>query len=125
NPKKWRAQNITKQAIEVLVKYQQHVKLADQYAFNVVFANKWLQLDPLWNWFAFQEDVQPKLIHFLDIKPIFKSYHSQPIYKEFFFEYLDMTPWRGYKPKGNYRRLIQKVINKVKKKIARATQQAA
>ncbi|MBR2648608.1 MAG: glycosyltransferase family 8 protein [Sediminibacterium sp.] len=125
NPKKWRAQNITKQAIEVLVKYQQHVKLADQYAFNVVFANKWLQLDPLWNWFAFQEDVQPKLIHFLDIKPIFKSYHSQPIYKEIFFEYLDMTPWRGYKPKGNYRRLIQKVINKVKKKIARATQQAA
>jgi lipopolysaccharide biosynthesis glycosyltransferase len=125
NPKKWREQNITTQAIDVLVKHHQHVKLADQYAFNVIFANKWLQLDPLWNWFAFQEDVKPSLIHFLDIKPIFKSYHSQPIYKDIFFQYLNMTPWRGYKPKGNYRRLIQKVINKLKKKIARATQKAA
>ncbi|MCA6438479.1 MAG: glycosyltransferase family 8 protein [Sediminibacterium sp.] len=125
NPKKWRELNITKKAIDVLVKHQQHVKLADQYAFNVIFANKWLRLDPLWNWFAFQEDVKPKLIHFLDIKPIFKSYHSQPVYKDIFFQYLDMTPWRGFKPRGNHRRLLQKVINKVKKRIARVTQLAA
>jgi hypothetical protein len=78
-------------------------------------ANKWLQLDPKWNWFAFQEDNQPYLVHFLDIKPIFKSYESQEIYKEQFFKYLNMTPWKGFKPISNKRRMLRKAVNKVKK----------
>jgi len=70
--------------MEALVKYKEHVRLADQYGLNVVMANKWKQLDTKWNWFAFQEDLQPKLIHFLDIKPIFSTYNSQPVYKDEF-----------------------------------------
>lgn len=111
---KWRSQRISDQIIEVLGKYKAYVKLADQYGFNVVFANKWKEIDPKWNWFAFKEDENPSLIHFLDIKPIFKSYHSQEVYKDEFFRYLSMTPWKNVKPiSGNYRTL-RKAVNKVK-----------
>jgi lipopolysaccharide biosynthesis glycosyltransferase len=115
NVPKWRAENTSNRVIKALSDYREHVRLADQYGLNVVMANKWLQLDPKWNWFAFQEDNQPYLVHFLDIKPIFKSYQSQEIYKEQFFEYLNMTPWKGFKPVSNNKRMLRKVVNKVKK----------
>jgi lipopolysaccharide biosynthesis glycosyltransferase len=116
-PKEWREQKIAAQVMEVLVKYKEHVRLADQYGLNVVMANKWKQLDPKWNWFAFQEDVKPYLIHFLDIKPIFTSYNSQPVYKDEFFRYLKMTPWKNFKPLSGHRRTIRKIFTKIKNRI--------
>ena len=113
-PKEWREQKIAAQVMEALVKYKEHVRLADQYGLNVIMANKWKQLDPKWNWFAFQEDVKPYLIHFLDIKPIFTSYNSQPVYKDEFFRYLKMTPWKNFKPQSGHRRTLRKIFNKIK-----------
>lgn len=115
NSRKWKDTNSTKQVIDILSKYREHVRLADQYGLNVFFANKWLELDPTWNWFAFKEDLQPNLVHFLDIKPIFKSYNSKDVYRDEFFRYLSMTPWKDFKPiNGNYRQ-FRKIFNKLKK----------
>ena len=117
NPKKWREENIAAQVVDTLVKYREHVKLPDQYALNVIFVNKWLELDPKWNWFAFQEGHEPYIIHFLDIKPIFKSYHSQESFRVEFYRYLSMTPWKNYKPQSDYKRIARKIFNKLKKTI--------
>jgi lipopolysaccharide biosynthesis glycosyltransferase len=121
NSQKWKESDATSQVINALSDHKEHVRLADQYGLNVVFANKWLELDPSWNWFAFKEDIKPNLVHFLDIKPIFKTYNSEEVYKEEFFRYLSMTPWKNFKPlNGNYRH-VRKIFNKIKKRILNAT----
>ncbi|MEQ7799525.1 glycosyltransferase family 8 protein [Pedobacter sp. ASV1-7] len=114
---KWVEQDISKQVIDALRKYAEHVVLVDQYGLNVVFANKWLELDPRWNWFATFEHNEPYIIHYLDIKPTFKSYRSQEKFKEVFYYYLNQTKWAGFKPiSGNYR-VLRKFSNKIKKQI--------
>lgn len=118
NPKKWRAENITSQVIDTLVKYKQHVVMPDQYGLNVVFANKWKELDPKWNWFANKENENPSLIHFVEIKPIFTNYKFKEFYKEEFYRYLSMTPWRNFKPISGNRRMLKKIITKIKKRLA-------
>ncbi|SDJ56650.1 Lipopolysaccharide biosynthesis protein, LPS:glycosyltransferase [Pedobacter sp. ok626] len=115
NPKKWREEDLSNQVITALSTYKEYVQLADQYGLNVVLANKWQMLDPKWNWFAFQEDKNPSLVHFLDIKPIFTSYNSQAVYRDEFYRYLSMTPWKGFKPISGNQRYVRKVINKIKK----------
>ena len=78
-------------------------------------ANKWFELEPKWNWFAFKENENPSIVHFLDIKPIFKSYNSQEIYKQEFYKYLGLTPWKNFKPISGNHRNIRKMYNKIKK----------
>ena len=115
-PKEWREQKIAIQIMDALVKYKQHVVFADQYGLNVVMVNKWKQLDPRWNWFASKECSNPYLIHFLAIKPIFTSYNSQPVFQEYFFEYLKLTPWKNFKPISGYWGLAKKLYSKVTKR---------
>lgn len=115
NVKKWRAEDISKQVILTLIKFKEHLSLPDQYGLNVVLAKKWLELDPKWNWYAINKTENPFLIHFLSIKPIFKSYNSQEIYKEEFFKYLSITPWKNFKQISGNQRNIRKITNKIKK----------
>lgn len=115
NAKRWREENFSAQVISALSKYKEHVRLADQYGLNVVLANQWLELDPKWNWFAFKENEDPSIVHFLDIKPIFTSYNSKEVYREEFFRYLSMTPWKNFKPISGNKRNIRKIYNKIKK----------
>ena len=117
NPKKWRKQDITNQVIDVLTKYKEHVVMPDQYGLNVVFVNKWLELDPKWNWFANLENDNPSLVHFVEIKPIFSTYIFNEIYRQEFFRYLSMTPWKNFTPISGYRRLQKKMVTKIKKKL--------
>ncbi|GGI25644.1 glycosyltransferase family 8 protein [Pedobacter mendelii] len=115
NPKKWKAEGISEKVIDALRIHKKYVQLADQYGLNVVLANKWLQLDPKWNWFAFNENENPSLVHFLDIKPIFKTYNSKEVYKDEFYRYLSLTPWENFKPISGNQRHIRKIFNKIKK----------
>jgi lipopolysaccharide biosynthesis glycosyltransferase len=119
NPKKWREQAITTQVIDVLGKYRQHVVMPDQYGLNVVFANKWKELDPKWNWFASLENTNPSLIHFVEIKPIFTTYKFSEEYRRLFYMYLGMTPWKHFKPLSGNRRLLKKAITKIKKALSK------
>jgi len=115
NVKKWRAEDISKQVILTLIKFKEHLSLPDQYGLNVVLAKKWLELDPKWNWYAINKTENTFLIHFLSIKPIFKSYNSQEVYKEEFFKYLSITPWKNFKQISGNQRNIRKITNKIKK----------
>jgi lipopolysaccharide biosynthesis glycosyltransferase len=119
NPKKWREEAITSQVIDVLGKYREHVVMPDQYGLNVVFANKWKELDPKWNWFANLENNNPSLIHFVEIKPIFATYKFSQEYRQLFYMYLQMTPWKNFKPLSGNRRLLKKAITKIKKALSK------
>lgn len=118
--KKWREENIQDQVFNAMENNINYVNYADQYGLNVVFAEKWLEIDPLWNWFAHNYHPNPKNIHFLDIKPIFKSYRSDETFRKEFFKYLDMTPWKGMSLRGDYQRLLKKLLTKINKKFKRA-----
>ncbi|MBB6498111.1 glycosyltransferase family 8 protein [Pedobacter cryoconitis] len=115
NAKKWREEQISGQVIKALSTYKEHVRLADQYGLNVVLANKWKELDPNWNWFAFADNDSPSIVHFLDIKPIFTSYNSKEVYRQEFFRYLSLTPWKNFKPISGNQRHFRKIYNKIKK----------
>ncbi|MFP5080274.1 glycosyltransferase family 8 protein [Pedobacter sp. JCM 36344] len=119
NTDKWREQNISAEIIGALIKYKETVQLGDQYGLNVVFAQKWQELDQKWNWFASWENENPSLVHFLDIKPIFTTYNSNEFFKKEFFRYLDMTPWKGFKVINGKNRLFRKAFNKLKKAFLR------
>ncbi|RXK81807.1 glycosyltransferase family 8 protein [Filimonas effusa] len=115
--KRWKEERIGEQVIQIIHDNIKHVNLVDQYGLNIVLANRWLELDRRWNVFAVKNVPDPFIIHYLDIKPIFKSYNSTPAYQEIFYKYLRLTAWKNHKPVSDYRRLARKAYNKTKKKI--------
>lgn len=114
--KKWRDADITNKVMKALHDNIKFVNYADQYGLNVVLYNQWHELDRRWNTFAFKEVKDPYMIHYLDIKPIFKTYKSNPVYKDEFYKYLRQTPWKKHTPVSDYRRLARKAYNRLKKK---------
>ena len=119
NTEKWRSLNITTKVLQAMYDNMKHVNFADQYGLNVALVDQWMELDPKWNWFANDPCDDPYLIHFLDIKPTFTSYRSQPGFKTEFYKYLEQTQWKGHKPVSGYNRLFRKAVNKVKKRISK------
>ena len=119
NTKAWREANITNRVFTCLHENLQFINYADQYGLNVALVNQWYELDPRWNWFATFKHESPYIIHYLDIKPIFKSYKSEPAFRTIFFHYLDQTPWKNYKPISGNHRLVRKIYNKARKIVLR------
>lgn len=115
DPLKWREQDITNKVIKSIHDNLATANFPDQYGLNIVLVNKWKELDRGWNAFAVKDRPDPKIIHFLDIKPIFKSYNCNKAYQEEFYKYLRLTPWKEHKPVSDYRRLARKATIKLKK----------
>ena len=115
NADRWRQEQVANRVIDFLNDNRKYINYADQYGLNAMLYNQWLLLDPQWNWFAMKEHPHPYIIHFLDIKPIFKNYHSQPIFQKYFFEYLNQTPFKGTKLISGNRRLYKKIRTRLKK----------
>jgi lipopolysaccharide biosynthesis glycosyltransferase len=115
NIEKWKAANITRRVMDCVHENLENVRMADQYGLNVVLVNQWLEIDRRWNTYSVLDKKDPYLIHFLDIKPIFKSYNLNEDYKNEFYKYLRLTAWKNYKPVSDYRRLVWKVYTKLKK----------
>lgn len=116
---KWREDNIAQKAIDCLQSNMKYLNYPDQYVLNVVLANNWLQLDPRWNHFADLEikQAEPFLIHFIERKPIYKSYANDKRYQDLFFYYLNLTEWKNTQRIGEFSRLFKKmrnVVNKIK-----------
>jgi lipopolysaccharide biosynthesis glycosyltransferase len=116
NAPQWRKENIAGIVMQTLHDNLEHVNLVDQYGLNVVLANKWLEMDKRWNSFAAEPVQDPFILHFLDIKPIFRSYKSSPAYKTTFYKYLKQTAWKDHTPVSKYQRLARKAYNKIKKR---------
>ncbi len=116
NTKKWREQNVTKKIIQCIENNKKFANYPDQYGLNVVLANQWLELDPLWNHFSTIETNQkPYLIHFVERKPIYQSYNYSEIFKKTFYNYLNQTEWKNFKPIGESSRYFKKIKNIIDK----------
>lgn len=115
DPIQWRAQDISNKVITAINVNMDSVNFADQYGLNVVLHGQWLELDRRWNTFSILNVEDPFLIHFLDIKPIFKSYNTNKTYYDAFYKYLRLTPYKSFKPVSDYKRLFRKVMIKLGK----------
>lgn len=111
NTKLWREQNITQNIIDCIYNNKKFANYPDQYGLNVVLANQWYKIDLRWNYFSTEDDLEPYLVHFVSRKPIYKSYNSKPKYQTLFFEYLNKTVWKGFKPVGESVRYVKKIEN--------------
>ncbi|GGK56613.1 universal stress protein A [Rufibacter glacialis] len=113
--KKWRDNDVTTKVIRCVNENKEHAHFPDQYGLNVVLANDWMELDPLWNCFAYHEGHHPYLIHFSGRKPIYRSYNFKEEYRAIFFEYLKMTRWSEFRPIGETKRYLKKLSNFINK----------
>jgi lipopolysaccharide biosynthesis glycosyltransferase len=109
--KKWLEENIPVRIINCIEENKKFANYPDQYGMNVVLANQWLELDPLWNHFCTIEHPNPYLIHFVQRKPIFKSYNNSEKYQKIFYQYLSNTAWKNEKPRGESGRYLKKLKN--------------
>lgn len=116
NPIAWRQQNITERVIRCIEDNIKYAVFPDQYGLNVVLANQWLELDRRWNCYAQYDEVNPYIIHFTGVKPIYTSYQYNKAYQEEFYQYLRMTPWHQYNPIGGWRRFLLKLTYKLSKR---------
>ncbi|MGI4751478.1 MAG: glycosyltransferase family 8 protein [Janthinobacterium lividum] len=120
NSKKWIDEDIANKVIKCMNENHVHIIYPDQYGLNIVLRNCWFEIDRAWNCSAlFEEPTNPFLIHFIDIKPIFKSYYSLPKHKEEFYRLLRLTAFKDFKAYSDYNRLFKKGITKFKKKICK------
>jgi lipopolysaccharide biosynthesis glycosyltransferase len=117
NPQLWRNFDVPNKVISAINNNMEHVNFADQYGLNVVLVGKWIELDFRWNSFSVLDYEDPFLIHFLDIKPVFKSYSANKKYFHIFHSFLALTPFANFKLLSDYNRLFRKAIIKIAKKV--------
>lgn len=116
NSKKWIEADVANKVIKCMNDNNIHIIYPDQYGLNVVLHNHWYEIDRVWNSSAlFDQPPNPSLIHFIDIKPIFKSYYSLKKHKEEFYRLLSLTAFKDFKPSSDYHRLFKKGFTKAKK----------
>jgi len=115
NLQAWRSQRLGEQLLECLRTHRESVWCWDQYALNCVLADRWKKLPARWNVGAhaweypssehapidrneFREMLDdPAIVHFTTE---WKPWHfgtSHP-FRQLFYEYLDMTAWKGWRP---------------------------
>ncbi len=112
---KWRESDLTSKILDCIRVNENYANFPDQYGLNVVLADKWLELDVLWNYFATGDHEDPYIIHFMSTKPIYKSYNFNTHYQNLFFDYLSLTPWNGQSQISSSRIYLAKARNKVRK----------
>lgn len=112
--KKWRDAGTSAKAIEYFVQNLEHVGWYDQGILNGLLAGQWGELDPRWNMsptsvFGFSSWQQspfseetynaltrdPFIVHYVSEKKPWTSRHT--LCKEYFFQYVDMTEWSGWR----------------------------
>ncbi len=113
----WREQDTTEQLLVYLADHVERLIFWDQDVLNAVLANQWGELAPQWNavthvheageWResespyteeAFNAALKnPNIVHFCTPRKPWKPEYNHPA-KALYFEYLDKTPWKGWRP---------------------------
>jgi len=96
NVEKWKKFNISSQVFEVTNKYKENVLLYDQYALNIILNGRWFNIDRKWNEMREVKKGYTIFRHFVKSKPI--EFNSSCSDKKLFFQYLDLTPWKNWRP---------------------------
>jgi lipopolysaccharide biosynthesis glycosyltransferase len=115
NIAQWRRENYAGRMVKCLRDHREHVIWWDQYALNVVLANKWRELDPRWNqgahifvypnWRESPLDrdtfahlrLDPWIVHFCSPSKPWHYFCHHPFARDF-FRCLDQTDWKGWRP---------------------------
>ena len=94
NLKKWRDMNISKTLIDFAEKYNEQLILWDQDVLNLVFNNKWGELDFSYNAFELTQMsiLDYKIIHYTGSSKPWHFRNKHP-YKKLFWKYLYKTPF--------------------------------
>lgn len=114
NLERWREEEISAKIVHFIEHHRDNVQWADQDGINAMLATSCLPLDPRWNvsvesfvtsWeqSVFDQETfehlttDPAIVHFATHS---KPWHSQCEHPKIhlFFEYLDMTRWKGWRP---------------------------
>lgn len=112
---RWKANNYSEIVLDNIKRYKEHVVYDDQYGLNVTFARNWFELSELWNWYPLEYSEAAKIIHFIAIKPIYKNYRFSEEFKEIFYKYLVLTPFKGYTPRSEITRMGDRLKIKLHK----------
>ncbi|GHH99570.1 glycosyltransferase family 8 protein [Neobacillus kokaensis] len=94
--KKWREHNIANQVIEFAKQNPNKLRSIDQDALNALLYNKWLELDPTWNYNTAtinrgKSITDPAIIHFTGKRKPW-SHDHHPLRNEY-LRYLESTRW--------------------------------
>ncbi|SES41809.1 glycosyltransferase family 8 protein [Salipaludibacillus aurantiacus] len=90
NLKKWREKNMTKHLLHYIKKNHSKIKLCSQDPLNALLHNKWLKIDPAWNYQVFRYSdlkIEPSIIHFTTYKKPWEGY--KPNFFEEYFKYAE------------------------------------
>ena len=117
NTEEWRERRIPESIIKCINENKRFCNFPDQYGLNVVFADKWHEIDAKWNTYSISDESNPFIIHFTGRKPIYSAYNFNENYKNDFYKYLSLTPWKNFQPLSESNRNIKKAYNKIIKKI--------
>ena len=103
----WRRDRVCERALEYVRRHRDRVYFWDQEGLNAVLAGLWGPLDPRWNCNVSipagparvtpGADRDPWIVHFAgNLKPW--RFVARPTPQALYFRYLDMTPWKGWRP---------------------------
>jgi lipopolysaccharide biosynthesis glycosyltransferase len=102
----WRRDRVTGRALDYVREYRDRVCYLDQEGLNAVLSGLWSELDRRWNHNVGVPDlageapaeVDAWIVHFAgNLKPWRLGVRNTST--ELYFRYLDMTPWRGWRPR--------------------------
>ncbi|WP_188175383.1 glycosyltransferase family 8 protein [Paenibacillus sedimenti] len=93
NLEKWRKSNMSKKVLQYIKNYPKPI--GDQAALNTVIQDKWLKLDPKWNYttdhLILLPKVKPAIVHYTRSKKPWN--HGHPL-QNAYFKYLRTTSWK-------------------------------
>ncbi len=100
NLKKWREDNTSKLFIQKLEKYGSKILWADQDILNLVFDEKWCELDYTYNAYGLLKHDKNiyNIIHYTGSSKPWYFFNNHP-YKNLYWKYLKITPFKNYIPK--------------------------
>ncbi|SEC69434.1 glycosyltransferase family 8 protein [Paenibacillus sp. GP183] len=94
NLKKWREQDITKKVFQFTNDNQAIIKLPSQDPLNAVLHDKWLKLDPKWNFQVSRYghlEIKPAIIHYTTRR---KPWNDNPPFKEEYNKFARKVIWK-------------------------------
>jgi lipopolysaccharide biosynthesis glycosyltransferase len=116
---RWKQEQVSERVLVYLRDYPDHARYWDQSALNATLYGRWLRLQDTWNTPAFWADkkkdstsLEDPILHFVGPdKAWLLGHHRKPAALRFFDE-LDHTAWRGWRPN-----LLRNVLKRIKYRV--------
>ena len=97
---KWKSELVSNKVLDLTFNNTKHLILWDQYGLNISLVKKWFNLDEKWNVMQCPKENDTVVFrHFAKYKPT--NYNYPYLDKKTFFEYLDLSPWKNWRPNNS------------------------